>query len=74
MVLSDPLDFTKVIQIKDDQPDEELGEYKNVTFTNDFPVSKVTPYTQNDSETLFIMMNKALSHQSGKNAIAQCIN
>lgn len=72
--MSDPLDFTKVIGVIAGEPDEELAEYKNVSFANSFPVSNVKPYNENDSDTLVIMMNDAVHHEPGKDLIAKAIN
>lgn len=51
-----------------------LLTYTNITFSNNFPVSKVFPFSQNDSDTLFIMMNKALDHPPGKLIVSDSIN
>lgn len=74
VVLSDPLDFTKVIGVDDGEPDEQLSECQNVSFSNNFPVSNVKPYNENDSSTLTLMMNDAVLHASGKDIIAEQIN
>lgn len=73
-MLSDPLDFTKQIGVISGEPDETLAEYKNVTFTNSFPVSNVKPFNENDSSTLALMMNEAVLHEPGKDIIAKAIN
>lgn len=74
IVLSDPLDFTKVIGVMFGEPDEELGAYHNVSFANNFPVSNVKPYNSNDSDTLILMMNSPPQHESGKEIISKAIN
>ncbi len=37
-------------------------------------VANVSPYTEADSDALFVMLNKDLGHPTGKQIIAEAIN
>lgn len=46
----------------------------NITFSNSFTVTKVTPFNQNDSVVLFDMFNKDMGHTTGSHIITEAIN
>jgi hypothetical protein len=73
-VLSDRISFTKSIAILDDEPVWKLDSAPNITISNSFTVTNVTPYNQNDSDVLFVMFNKDLGHSTGKQIVLDAIN
>lgn len=75
-MLSDRITFTKVIDIDADtaEPVWLVDKAPNVTFGNSFSVSKVVPYSANDTEILDLMLNKNEGHTSGKELVMEAIN